>query len=225
MIYTGQTGWIQGARYGIVLDAIVNDFVPGELEHAIVRCDREVEPDLIVIEGQSCLRNPSGPCGAEMLLSAAARGVVLQHAPGRDYLEGQRRTGSADPLARIGNRADSVLRLRNHRSDPEPRTMHEGATRPIPGGIPREAWHPRRRSPSPRASRRWFRRFGASWSEKARGTRHSVASPLHASVSAHPRSVTESKWHNYGNNHWIPACTELLMMRCVDWIPAFAGMT
>ena len=88
MIYTGQTGWIQGARYGIVLDAIVNDFVPGELEHAIVRCDREVEPDLIVIEGQSCLRNPSGPCGAEMLLSAAARGVVLQHAPGRDYLEG-----------------------------------------------------------------------------------------------------------------------------------------
>ena len=88
MIYTGQTGWIQGARYGIVFDSIVNDFVCGELEHAIVSCDREVQPDLMVIEGQSCLRNPSGPCGAEMLLSAAARGVVLQHAPGREYLEG-----------------------------------------------------------------------------------------------------------------------------------------
>ena len=88
MIYTGQTGWMQGARYGIVFDSIVNDFVSGELEHAIVSCDREVRPDLMVIEGQSSLRNASGPCGAEMLLSAAARGVVLHHAPGREYIEG-----------------------------------------------------------------------------------------------------------------------------------------
>ena len=97
MIYTGQTGWMQGARYGIVLDSIVNDFVCGELEHAIVRCDREVEPDLVVIEGQSSLRNPSGPCGAEMLLSAAARGVVLHHAPGREFFEGYESMGLAVP--------------------------------------------------------------------------------------------------------------------------------
>ena len=88
MIHTGQTGWMQGARYGIVLDSIVNDFVAGELEHAIVRCDREAGPDLMVIEGQSALRNPSGPCGAETLLCAAARGVVLHHAPGREFFEG-----------------------------------------------------------------------------------------------------------------------------------------
>ena len=97
MIYTGQTGWMQGARYGIVFDSIVNDFVSGELEHAIVRCDREVEPDLMVIEGQSSLRNPSGPCGAEMLLSAAARGVVLHHAPGREFLEGYESMGLRVP--------------------------------------------------------------------------------------------------------------------------------
>ena len=97
MIYTGQTGWIQGARYGIVLDAIVNDFVSGELEHAVVRCDREVGPDLMVIEGQASLRNPSGPCGAEMLLSAAARGVVLHHAPGREFLDGYETMGLAVP--------------------------------------------------------------------------------------------------------------------------------
>ena len=97
MIYTGQTGWMQGARYGIVFDAIVNDFVSGELEHAIVRCDGEVEPDLMVIEGQSSLRNPSGPCGAEMLLSAAARGVVLHHAPGREFLEGYETMGLRVP--------------------------------------------------------------------------------------------------------------------------------
>ena len=97
MIYTGQTGWMQGARYGIVFDSIVNDFVSGELEHAIVRCDREVSPDLMVIEGQSSLRNPSGPCGAEMLLSAAARGVVLHHAPGREFLEGYETMGLRVP--------------------------------------------------------------------------------------------------------------------------------
>ena len=97
MIYTGQTGWMQGARYGVVLDSIVNDFVCGELEHAIVRCDQEVEPELMVIEGQSSLRSPSGPCGAEMLLSAAARGVVLHHAPGREFFEGYESRGLRIP--------------------------------------------------------------------------------------------------------------------------------
>lgn len=88
MIYTGQTGWMQGAAYGFVLDSTVNDFISGELEHAIVSCDRERAPDVIVIEGQSGLRNPCGPCGAEILLSGDVHGVVLQHAPGRRYFEG-----------------------------------------------------------------------------------------------------------------------------------------
>lgn len=89
MIYTGQTGWMQGARHGFVLDSVVNDFVSGEMEHAIVSCDRHESPDLIVIEGQSSLRNPSGPCGAEMLVSGQARGVILQHAPGRACYRGR----------------------------------------------------------------------------------------------------------------------------------------
>jgi Uncharacterized conserved protein len=97
MIYTGQTGWMQGARYGFVLDAVINDYVSGELEHAIVRCEREVEPDIMVLEGQSSLRNPSGPCGAELLLSGAARGVILQHAPGRNFFEGYEAQGCAIP--------------------------------------------------------------------------------------------------------------------------------
>lgn len=88
MIYTGQTGWMQGAHYGFVFDAVINDYVCGEVEHAIVTCDREAEPDIMVIEGQSSLRNPSGPCGAEFLLSGDARGVVLQHAAGREFFEG-----------------------------------------------------------------------------------------------------------------------------------------
>ena len=87
MIYTGQTGWMQGAEYGLVFDSLPNDFVCGELERAILDCDREVGPEVMVIEGQSALRNPSGPCGAEMLLSAAVAGVVVQHAPGREFVE------------------------------------------------------------------------------------------------------------------------------------------
>ncbi len=88
MIFTGQTGWMQGARFGFILDSTPNDYVSGELEHAIVSCDRATTPDVIVIEGQSALRNPSGPCGAELLLSGAARGVVLQYAPGREKFDG-----------------------------------------------------------------------------------------------------------------------------------------
>jgi uncharacterized NAD-dependent epimerase/dehydratase family protein len=99
MIYTGQTGWMQGARYGFVLDSVVNDFVSGELEHAIVSCDRNESPDVIVIEGQSSLRNPSGPCGAEMLVSGQARGVILQHAPGRLCFRGRDDGWPVPPVA------------------------------------------------------------------------------------------------------------------------------
>ena len=97
MIYTGQTGWMQGARYGFVLDSVINDFVSGELEHAIVSCEREVGPDIMLIEGQSSLRNPSGPCGAEFLMSGGARGVVLQHAIGREFFEGYEDLGFRIP--------------------------------------------------------------------------------------------------------------------------------
>jgi uncharacterized NAD-dependent epimerase/dehydratase family protein len=97
MIYTGQTGWLQGGRYGFVLDAVVNDYVSGELEYAIVTCDQQQRPDVIIIEGQSSLQNPSGPCGAEFLVSAAAQGVILQHAPGREFFEGYETLGLRIP--------------------------------------------------------------------------------------------------------------------------------
>lgn len=97
VIYTGQTGWLQGCQYGFVLDATPNDFVSGELEHAIVRADEDVRPDLIMLEGQSALRNPSGPCGAELMLSGGARAVILQHAPARRYYEDQEHLGNVIP--------------------------------------------------------------------------------------------------------------------------------
>lgn len=88
MIYTGQTGWMQGSKYGFIFDSTINDFVAGELESAIVQCAEEAKPDVMFLEGQSSLRNPLGPCGAEYLLSGAARYVVLQHSPYRRCFKG-----------------------------------------------------------------------------------------------------------------------------------------
>lgn len=87
MIYTGQTGWLQGGQYGFIFDSTLNDFISGELEHAIVSCWKETHPDIILIEGQSALRNPFGPCGSELLISGNAKHVVLVHAPKRKYFE------------------------------------------------------------------------------------------------------------------------------------------
>ena len=88
MIYTGQTGWMQGARYGFLFDATPNDFICGELEHAMLQCWRELNPEVMIMEGQSGLRNPSGPCGSEFIISGAAEGVVLQHSPVRSKFKG-----------------------------------------------------------------------------------------------------------------------------------------
>lgn len=87
MIYTGQTGWLQGGQYGFVFDSTLNDFISGELEHAIITCNKETSPDVILLEGQSALRNPSGPCGSELLVSGNAKQVVLVVAPKRKHYE------------------------------------------------------------------------------------------------------------------------------------------
>lgn len=97
MIYTGQTGWMQGYPHGFIFDSTLNDFISGELERAIVNCDEQEQPELILLEGQSALRNPTGPCGSEFLLSGAAKGVILQHAPGRECYEGTEEIGCQIP--------------------------------------------------------------------------------------------------------------------------------
>jgi uncharacterized NAD-dependent epimerase/dehydratase family protein len=88
MIYTGQTGWMQGGKYGFLFDATPNDFIPGELEHALYQCYKEQEPEVIIIEGQSGLRNPSGPCGLEFILSGEADGIILQAKPSKIKFKG-----------------------------------------------------------------------------------------------------------------------------------------
>ena len=100
MVYTGQTGWLQGHRYGFVLDSTCNDFISGELERAVVDCFKQEHPQVIFVEGQSALCNPSGPCGSELLLSARCKGVILQHAPAREFYKGQEDLGARISLQR-----------------------------------------------------------------------------------------------------------------------------
>ena len=88
MIGTGQTGWMQGVRFGIVLDSLINDFVAGELEHAVVRAWDEARPDAVVVEGQGSLMNSAYPGGFEILAATRPHAVVLQHAPARIEYDG-----------------------------------------------------------------------------------------------------------------------------------------
>jgi len=99
MIYTGQTGWLQGGQYGFIFDSTLNDFVSGELEHAIVSCWSETNPDVLFLEGQSSLRNPSGPCGLELLISGNAKYVVLIFAPKRKYFDNEKHWGEIPSVA------------------------------------------------------------------------------------------------------------------------------
>ena len=99
MIYTGQTGWMQGNKYGFIFDSTINDFVSGELEHAILSCWQEAKPDIILLEGQSSLRNPSGPCGLEFLISGNAKQVILSHSPNREHFDDDQAWGKIPSVA------------------------------------------------------------------------------------------------------------------------------
>ncbi len=88
LVGTGQTAWMQGARYCLILDSLVNDFVSGEIEHAVHTAWSEKHPDVIVIEGQGSLMNPAYPGGFEILAAGRPDIVVLQHAPDRREYDG-----------------------------------------------------------------------------------------------------------------------------------------
>jgi uncharacterized NAD-dependent epimerase/dehydratase family protein len=98
MIYTGQTGWMQGIQHGFIFDSTLNDFISGELEHALVSCWKETSAQVLLVEGQAALRNPSGPCGSEMLISGNAKSVILVHAPKRKHFDHVEAWGNIPPI-------------------------------------------------------------------------------------------------------------------------------
>ncbi len=98
MIYTGQTGWMQGWPHGVVIDALINDFVSGGIEGAILDSWRDEKPEFIIIEGQGSLVHPFFPGGFEILAAGQIHGFTLQDAPGRPNLDGFPGYPMPDPL-------------------------------------------------------------------------------------------------------------------------------
>jgi uncharacterized NAD-dependent epimerase/dehydratase family protein len=88
LIGTGQTSWMQGVKYGIRLDSLVNDFVTGEIEHAIHEAWVNERPHVILLEGQGSIAHPAYPGGFELIAAGRVDGVVLQHAPARTVYDG-----------------------------------------------------------------------------------------------------------------------------------------
>ncbi len=88
MIGTGQTAWLQGARFSIRLDTLVNDFVAGEIEHVVRRAWEEVAPDVVVVEGQGALLHPAYPGGLELVAAVKPDVLILQDVPARDTFDG-----------------------------------------------------------------------------------------------------------------------------------------
>lgn len=86
LVCTGQTGLIQGGRYGMPLDAIPSQFCSGEVEAAVVEAYEAERPKVIVIEGQGALSHPAYLSSSFILRGSQPQGVILQHAPARRHL-------------------------------------------------------------------------------------------------------------------------------------------
>ena len=85
LVGTGQTGLMQGAKYGVAMDAVPPQFCCGELERVIVAAARGEDPDVILIEGQGALSHPAFCTSAFILRGSQPHAVILQHAPKRAH--------------------------------------------------------------------------------------------------------------------------------------------
>ena len=120
LVGTGQTGLIQGARYGVALDAIPCQFCSGEMEAAVVEAFEAEHPDVIIIEGQGALSHPAYLSSTFILRGARPDAVILQHAPARRML-GDFPDGADADAGERDRPAAGVRRHAGHRSDHQPR--------------------------------------------------------------------------------------------------------
>lgn len=82
-IATGQTGILQGSKYGLAIDVLSSGFATGEVEHAILEAQEKENPDIIVVEGQGALSHPAFTSSSAILRGAMPNAVILQHPPKR----------------------------------------------------------------------------------------------------------------------------------------------
>lgn len=82
-IATGQTGLIQGAKYGIAVDVLSSGFQNGEVENEIMKAEAAENPDIIVVEGQGALSHPAFTSSTAIMRGARPQAIILQHPPKR----------------------------------------------------------------------------------------------------------------------------------------------
>jgi len=85
MIATGQTSLMQGAKYGVSMDALISQFAIGEIENAVVQAFEKESPDIILVEGQSAVSHPAFMSSIGILKGSLPDGVILQHPPQRKF--------------------------------------------------------------------------------------------------------------------------------------------
>ncbi len=85
LVATGQTGLMQGARYGVSIDALVSQFVIGEIENAVIQAFEGENPDIILVEGQGAVGHPAFMSSVGILKGSMPDGIILQHPPSRKF--------------------------------------------------------------------------------------------------------------------------------------------
>ncbi len=83
-VATGQTGLLQGAKYGVAVDVLSSGFSTGEVENAILEACEDEDPDIIVVEGQGALSHPAFISTAAILRGAVPDAIIVQHPPNTD---------------------------------------------------------------------------------------------------------------------------------------------
>jgi len=85
LVATGQTSLMQGAMYGVSIDAIISQFVIGEIENSVIQAFDNENPDIILVEGQSAVSHPAFMTSLGILKGSMADGIILQHPPARKF--------------------------------------------------------------------------------------------------------------------------------------------
>jgi uncharacterized NAD-dependent epimerase/dehydratase family protein len=85
MVATGQTSLMQGSRYGVAIDALVSQFVIGEIENAVLQAFEQEQPDIILVEGQSAVSHPAFMGSLAILKGSMPHGIIVQHPPARQF--------------------------------------------------------------------------------------------------------------------------------------------
>ncbi len=82
-VTTGQTGLLQGSKYGIAVDVLSSGFATGEVEHAVLSSIDQENPDVIIVEGQGAISHPSYTSSHAIVRGALPKAIIVQHPPKR----------------------------------------------------------------------------------------------------------------------------------------------